>query len=275
MKIKKTISALLAATLLLAFTGCNNDNYYKEVENNTDNVQLESGDIVATIEVQDFGEISIKLYPEAAPVGVQNFCDLAQSGYYEGKKFHRIMADFMIQGGSPNGDGIGGESSLEGGVGFGLETNYKMRHYYGALCYANSGAENSNTCQFYIVNNNTPLTESDFDTTVLDDSISQLNTLIDSAASAAEKDYYNRYLDMYNNMLTSIKEMPESVKATYMEKGGTLSLDGSYTVFGQTVDGYDVLEAISAVNVSESASGEMSVPQQEVIISKVTIHKVA
>ena len=62
---------------------------------------------VATIEIANFGTIKVELYPEQAPNTVANFITLANHGYYNGKTFHRVIPDFMIQGGSKNGDGTG------------------------------------------------------------------------------------------------------------------------------------------------------------------------
>ena len=77
---------------------------------------------VATIQIKDYGTIKVELYPEMAPNTVANFVTLANNGFYDGLTFHRIIKDFMIQGGDPNGDGTGApnissiDSSIEKGV---------------------------------------------------------------------------------------------------------------------------------------------------------------
>ncbi|MBR2100671.1 MAG: peptidylprolyl isomerase, partial [Eubacterium sp.] len=77
------------------------------------------------------------LLPEAAPKAVENFTTHAKNGYYDGLIFHRVIKDFMIQGGDPNGTGMGGESIW--GAPFEDEFSLDARNYYGALSMANSG----------------------------------------------------------------------------------------------------------------------------------------
>ncbi len=72
-------------------------------------VPVEADDTpIATIEMEDGGEITVELYPEIAPISVNNFVALAEDGFYDGLRFHRIIEGFMIQGGDPNGNGSGG-----------------------------------------------------------------------------------------------------------------------------------------------------------------------
>lgn len=105
---------------------------------------------IAVINVRNFGEIKIKLFPETAEKGVENFVGLAEMNYYDELIFHRIIPDFMNQGGDPRGNGTGGNSlwgdKFDGGIPEGLY------HFTGAVAYANSGATSTNGSQFYIVN---------------------------------------------------------------------------------------------------------------------------
>lgn len=94
------------------------------------------------------GDIRIKLFPEYAPKAVENFITHAENGYYDGLKFHRVINDFMIQGGDPEGSGMGGESIW--GKPFEDEFSMKLFNFRGALSMANSGA-NTNGSQFFIV----------------------------------------------------------------------------------------------------------------------------
>jgi peptidyl-prolyl cis-trans isomerase B (cyclophilin B) len=94
------------------------------------------------------GNIKIKLFPEYAPKAVENFIEHSEEGYYDGLIFHRVINDFMIQGGDPNGDGTGGESIY--GTPFEDEFSNNLFNLYGALSMANSGA-NTNGSQFFIV----------------------------------------------------------------------------------------------------------------------------
>ncbi|MDK6503375.1 peptidylprolyl isomerase [Lactobacillus crispatus] len=96
------------------------------------------------------GEIKIQLFPEQAPMTVENFIRLAQKGYYDGTIFYRVISDFMIQGGDPEGNGTGGESIW--GHPFEDELSRELFNIRGALSMANSGP-NTNGSQFFIVQN--------------------------------------------------------------------------------------------------------------------------
>lgn len=94
------------------------------------------------------GEMQFKLFPEIAPKTVENFIELSKNGYYEGITFHRVINDFMIQGGDPTGTGMGGESIY--GSAFEDEFSMEAFNLYGALSMANAGP-NTNGSQFFIV----------------------------------------------------------------------------------------------------------------------------
>ena len=96
------------------------------------------------------GDITVQLFPELAPKTVKNFIELAKKGYYDGVIFHRVIPDFMIQGGDPTGTGMGGESIY--GESFEDEFSRELFNLLGALSMANSGP-NTNGSQFFIVNN--------------------------------------------------------------------------------------------------------------------------
>lgn len=97
------------------------------------------------------GDIRLDLYPEQAPVTVANFTNLAQRGFYDGVTFHRVIANFMIQGGDPTGTGSGGP-----GYRFEDECTPSLRHDGpGVLSMANAGA-GTNGCQFFITHGPTP-----------------------------------------------------------------------------------------------------------------------
>lgn len=289
-KLTKALGAVLLSAALL--TACSNDSDeyggIKTIESpdgfqgNTADIDknlstdLKSGDTYAVITIKGYGAITCKLYPEAAPEGVQNFIDLANSGYYSGKDIHRVVEGFMMQGGSANGDG----RSVEGDPSFNVEYNAKMRHYYGALCYANAGGINGS--QFYIVNNNE---FSDISEEALKSQIEQLDDIINEAneqlknAQESEKAYYQQYLDYYTptratsaSQLRALQERTDEMTEKYKEVGGVPFLDGGYTVFGQTVEGFDVIEAISKVEVEPQPSGnEISHPVQKIVIESVEI----
>ena len=96
------------------------------------------------------GDITVQLFPELAPKTVKNFIELAKKGYYDGVIFHRVIPDFMIQGGDPTGTGMGGESIY--GEKFEDEFSQELFNIRGALSMANAGP-NTNGSQFFIVNN--------------------------------------------------------------------------------------------------------------------------
>lgn len=249
MKVLRTISAFLLSAILL--TACSGDEgsssgsevkekYDMNIKGNASEVEIEKGDKIAVINVKEFGEIKIKLFTEAAPIGVENFINLAEKGYYNGKNIHRVYADFMIQGGSLNGDGTGGYAA-DGGT-FDVEYHPNARHIYGAISYANTGLPSSNTCQFFIVN----------------------------SKNAVEGTYF----DSLVNTQKMENIWSDEVRSLYAEKGGAPYLDKSYTVFGQTFEGFDVLDKISAVEVTQNQSlgNEKSKPIEEIIIESVTIY---
>ena len=104
---------------------------------------------IATIKT-NHGDLRIKLFPEHAPKTVANFVALSKDGYYDGVIFHRIIKDFMIQGGDPTGTGMGGESIY--GESFEDEFSEELYNVRGALSMANAGP-NTNGSQFFIVQN--------------------------------------------------------------------------------------------------------------------------
>ena len=106
-----------------------------------------TGDTVAVMHTS-MGDISIKFFPEQAPKAVENFLTHAKNGYYNGLIFHRVIPDFMIQGGDPTGTGCGGESIW--GRPFPDEFSRQLFNLRGALSMANSGP-NTNGSQFFIV----------------------------------------------------------------------------------------------------------------------------
>lgn len=98
----------------------------------------------------DRGPIRIELHADKAPLTVANFVNLAQRGFYNGLVFHRVIADFMVQGGCPQGRGTGGP-----GYKFEDEANNGVRHERGVLSMANAGP-NTNGSQFFVTTVPTP-----------------------------------------------------------------------------------------------------------------------
>ena len=176
---------------------------------------VKSGDTIATISTTK-GDIKVKLLPEAAPKAVENFVTHAKNGYYNGIIFHRVMNDFMIQGGDPTGTGMGGESIW--GRPFADEFTDSARNFRGALSMANAGP-GTNGSQFFIVQ--------------------------------AGPDTMDERL--FGMLKRQGKTFDEDTTAAYMEHGGTPWLDGAHTVFGQVIEGMETVDAIAAVRVDRSS----------------------
>lgn len=111
---------------------------------------------IVTIEMENGSLIKAELYPEIAPNTVNNFISLAKSGYYDGLTFHRVIYGFMIQGGCPDGTGMGGPGySIKGEFSMnGFENT--LRHTEGVLSMARSMMPNSAGSQFFIMHKNAP-----------------------------------------------------------------------------------------------------------------------
>ncbi len=139
---KKTAVILL---LTLFLTGCN-----QPAMTDVDTKQDAQPNRIAVIET-NLGTMEIELFEKRAPITTKNFIDLAEKGYYDGLKFHRVIEDFMIQGGDPNGDGSGGP-----GYTIPDEFHLQLKHdKAGILSMANRGP-NTGGSQFFITLKATP-----------------------------------------------------------------------------------------------------------------------
>lgn len=159
----------------------------------------------------NMGDIKIRLFPEVAPKAVENFIGHAENGYYDGLIFHRVIKDFMIQGGDPTGTGRGGESIYVHS--FEDEFDLSARNYRGALSMANAGP-NTNGSQFFIVQ-----------------------------AKNVDEGLISQMLELAD------RGFPAEVTENYKKVGGTPWLDFKHTVFGQVFEGMDVVDAIAAAKV--------------------------
>ncbi|KNY28430.1 peptidylprolyl isomerase [Pseudobacteroides cellulosolvens] len=111
---------------------------------------------IATIEMENGNKIKVELYPNIAPNTVRNFISLAQKGFYNGLVFHRVIPDFMIQGGCPEGSGMGGPGySIRGEFSQNGHTN-NLKHQRGVISMARSRMPNSAGSQFFIMAANSP-----------------------------------------------------------------------------------------------------------------------
>lgn len=191
------------------------------------------------------GDIKIKFFPEEAPKAVENFKTLAKDGYYDGITFHRVINDFMIQGGDPTGTGSGGESMY--GEYFEDEFSPNLYNFRGALSMANAGP-NTNGSQFFIVQAKT-VTEGYWD--YIDEIVAEYGT---------ENVLYN---SQTGNMVKV--NYSNEARQIYNEIGGTPHLDYCHTVFGQVFEGMEVVDAIASVAVDENDK-----PADDVIIESIT-----
>ncbi|MGX8699473.1 MAG: peptidylprolyl isomerase [bacterium] len=111
---------------------------------------------VATIEMENGGIIKVELYPDVAPITVKNFTELANKGFYNGLIFHRVIKDFMIQGGDPLGKGTGGPGyTIEGEFTANGHPN-NVKHERGVISMARTSDPNSAGSQFFIVHQDSP-----------------------------------------------------------------------------------------------------------------------
>ncbi len=194
--------------------------------------QPAQGEEIVRISIKDYGDVTVKLFPELLPEACENFKELAKSGYYDELIFHRVMENFMIQGGDPKGDGTGGASiwgeKFDGGY------SEQLIHVPGALAYANSGGTTTDGSQFYIV-----------------------------TGEAEDEEKLNKITAQGGTTFTA------QAKEYYCQYGGAPWLDGgNYTVFGQVIDGLDVVYAVSHV-----ATNENNKPKKAVYIEKMTVEQ--
>ena len=115
----------------------------------------DAGEIIesctAIIEIENYGSITLALDGKAAPITVKNFVELAESGFYNGLTFHRIMSGFMMQGGDPLGNGTGGSDNKIKGEFKQNGVNNPLSHTRGAISMARSNQPDSASSQFFIV----------------------------------------------------------------------------------------------------------------------------
>ena len=217
------------------------------------------------------GNIKIKLYNET-PIHRDNFLKLAKEGYFDGTLFHRVIKDFMIQGGDSNSKGAQPGAALgHGGPDYTLpaEFNYpELFHKKGALAAARQDDQQnpekrSSGSQFYIVHGE-----------VYDDA--KLTKVENKIRDAKRRDIFNHLFMQYNDSLNTLQQLgeqsgmlniqnfvmnevvriygeepefsiPENIKEVYNTSGGTPHLDGNYTVFGEVIEDKNIFEKIGSL----------------------------
>ena len=222
----------------------------------------------------EYGTMIVRLYDDT-PQHRDNFLKLVKEGFYNDLLFHRVIKDFMVQGGDPDSKGApAGKQLGAGDVGYTVPAEFVYpTHYHkkGALAAARQGDQvnpekRSSGCQFYIVQgkkyNENELNQMEralgqkamqarFDQLVQEnkDSIKAMRINRDQAGLQALQEQLIKTVETEVKDKQSVK-MPEQMRKDYMEIGGTPFLDNEYTVFGEVVEGLDVIDKIAAVETN-------------------------
>ncbi|MCH5240442.1 MAG: peptidylprolyl isomerase [Muribaculaceae bacterium] len=233
------------------------------------------------------GDIIVKLYNDT-PLHRDNFLKLVKDGYYDGLLFHRVIDSFMIQTGDPESRNAEPEKMLgSGGPGYTIEAEIDYpRHYnkYGALAAARTGDQvnperRSSGSQFYIVTGRT-ISEQQFDKMLMNKHQEELqayfrklvNQNVDTIKSLQQSGDTAKLEELRQKLIKETEEnvdmqpLPENIKQDYTTKGGAPHLDGAYTVFGEVVEGMDVVEKIQKV---ETNSNDRPIQDVKIISAKI------
>ncbi|MCI1682464.1 MAG: peptidylprolyl isomerase [Bacteroides sp.] len=277
---KKNYIIILLTILLCSVMACKSEQKKRG--------NMEKGTLVR-IETS-VGDIVVKLYDET-PRHRDNFIKLAENGTYEGTLFHRVIKDFMIQAGDPDSkDAPRGKMLGSGDVGYTIPAEFvypKYFHKKGALAAARQGdnvnpKKESSGCQFYIV---TGKVFSDSTLLGMESQINQnrLTNVFNALAQKHMKDIYkmrkandqeglmNLQDTLYTQAQAEVAKQPEfhftpeQVKV-YTTVGGTPHLDGEYTVFGEVIEGMDIVDKIQQVKTDRSDR-----PETDITIKKVEV----
>lgn len=244
----------------------------------------------------NFGAITVALYNET-PLHRDNFVKLAEEHYFDSLLFHRVIDNFMIQAGDPDSKGApAGKTLGMGGPGYTIpaEFNTKFIHKKGALAAARRGGpqnpkKESSGSQFYIVvGQQVPIEQLDamvaqkadqakaeyIQTKLYEpENKAYLNELIELQKAGDRQNFmakWQEFNDRYKDSLTTVPTFSytEEQKNTYSTIGGTPHLDMDYTVFGEVIQGLDVVDKIAKV-----ATDRNNRPLEDVIITKVSVEK--
>ena len=246
---KSIIIWSIALILIIAILGVIVFGYYKKSTYKASNP-------IVTMEIENYGTVKIELYPEYAPETVKNFITLTNNGFYNGLKFHRVVKDFMIQGGDPKGDGTGSPTFAD---------LYNSDDENAVYKYSN-GDEAKSSDQYTI--------KGEFLANGYKDN--NLN-LTEGTIAMARGDYGT-------SSTTLIKAGYNSAGSQFfiMTTNDYTSLSGYYAGFGKVVEGMDVVKKISEVECSakkseetedeeSNSNEEISTPVTDVIISSIKV----
>lgn len=243
----KNICWIIALILIIVILGGLVYGYYKKANNNISNP-------IVTMEVENFGTIKIELYPDQAPETVSNFVKLANNGFYNGLKFHRVVKDFMIQGGDSEGNGTGSPKLSD------LYNNDDENASYKYSDGTDAKGSDSYTIKGEFVANG----------------YTKNNLNLTEGTIAMARGDYTRY----SPTLTEETYNSGSSQFFIMTSNDHTNLSGYYAGFGKVIEGMDVVKEISNVECKpkESTSDsendsedEVSTPANDVIITTVSV----
>ena len=242
----QNIICIIALILIIVILGGLCYGYYKKQTLNISNP-------IVTMEVENYGTIKIELYPDQAPETVSNFIKLANNGFYNGLKFHRVVKDFMIQGGDPSGDGTGSPK---------LSDLYNNDDENATYNYSD-GTEAKGSDSYSITGE---FVANGYDKNTLN--------LTEGTIAMARSDYTS-----YSATLATESYNSGSSQFFIMTSNDHTNLSGYYAGFGKVIEGMDVVKEISNVECkaqdtndeNSSASSEVSTPVTDVIITTVSV----
>lgn len=239
----------------------------------------------------NLGTIKVKLY-EDTPLHSENFLKLAKEGHFDSLLFHRVIKDFMIQGGASDSKGAPKDQMVGlSDPGYSIDAEFRPGHFHkkGALAAAREGDEvnpekKSSGEQFYIVQGKT-FTDDDLNMIEKRKLVTAKNEL-GKKLFQPKIEEYKQYLSAgqqskADSLIQSInakieKEfveykdhvIPVEAREAYKTIGGTPHLDGAYTVFGEVIEGLDIIDKIASVK-----TGQGDRPEEDVVILKTTLKK--
>lgn len=229
----KNIILIIIILMLIALITILGIGYYKKTTYKVENP-------IATLEIQDYGTIKIELYPDQAENTVRNFITLSNNGFYDGLTFHRIIKDFMIQGGDIKGDGTGSPT----------------------LSYIDKSIEKgSDNDKEYNINGE-----------FIENGYEQNTLKLEKGVIAMARNDYSSY-QYYDPSLLEEGYNTAGSQFFIMTTDDNVALTGSYAGFGKVIEGFDVVEKIANVKVKKAndEDTEASTPEKAPVITSIRV----